>query len=445
MAAWRSTRVQASGQWRAIPILLSAVLIALLAPGVSPSSLAQPPRRDPPKRITVWFHGGLGQALDAMRLTFRDFEAEQDHRYIVDLTLVPEGSYADVVRVAGRSGDLPCLLALDAPLVPHFAWLGYLQPIDRFLTPALRKDLLPSILAESTYQHRLYALGIYDSGLAIFGNRRHLRAAGVRQATVDRPWTAAEFETAMEKLTALRDVDYALDLKMNYGRGEFFTYAFSPILQSSGGDLIDRRSYQSARRVLDGPESVMAMKRLQRWFRKGWATLHPTDDTDFVHGKASLSWAGHWTYHAYEQALGDDLLLLPMPDFGHGPKTGIGTWVFTIARTCQDPDAAWALLRYSLRRDQMLRWADLNPGIPSRKSVLAASPLHKPGGRLYLYVEQLQRGWPVPRPNTPAYPAISGAFSRALDDIVHGADVQATLTRAADQIDRDIAAHKGYQ
>ena len=63
MAAWRSTQVQASGQWRAIPILLSAVLIALLAPGASPSSLAQPSRRDPPKRITVWFHGGLGQAF----------------------------------------------------------------------------------------------------------------------------------------------------------------------------------------------------------------------------------------------------------------------------------------------------------------------------------------------------------------------------------------------
>src|SRR5262249_31122022 len=155
-----------------------------------------------------------------------------------DLTLVPEGTYADVVRVAGRTGDLPCLLALDGPTVPYFAWLGYLQPIDQFVTPALRKDLLPSILAESTYQNRLYGLGIYESGLAIFANRRHLRAAGVRQATVDRPWTAAEFETALEKLAALPDVAHALDLKLNYGRGEFFTYAFSPLLQSAGGDLI---------------------------------------------------------------------------------------------------------------------------------------------------------------------------------------------------------------
>jgi multiple sugar transport system substrate-binding protein len=443
MAAWRRTQVQASVQWRAIWILLSAVLIALLAPGASPSSLAQP-RDKPTKHITVWFHAGLGQALDAMRLTFRDFEADQD-RYTVDLSLVPEGTYVDAVRVAGASGDLPCLLALDAPTVPHFAWLGYLQPIDKFVTPALRNDLLPSILEQGTYQNRLYALGIYNAGLAIFGNRRHLHAAGVPLATVAHPWTIAEFEAALAKLKAVPGVEHPLDLKINYGRGEFFTFAFSPILQSAGGDLIDRRSYQTARNVLDSPESVAAMTHFQRWFRRGWADLRPANDDAFVSGKASLSWAGHWTYRRYEQALGDDLVLLPMPDFGRGPKTATGTWAFTIARSCQDPEGAWALLRYSLRREKMLRWTDMHPGIPARKSVLAEAPLYKPGGRLHLYLEQMQHGWPVPRPRTPAYPAISIVFAHAVDDIVHGADVHATLSRAVDQIDRDIAAHNGYQ
>ena len=44
----------------------------------------------------------------------------------------------------------------------------------------------------------------------------------------------------MEKLQALPEVEYAIDLKMNYGAGEGFTYGFSPIVQSFGGDLIDR-------------------------------------------------------------------------------------------------------------------------------------------------------------------------------------------------------------
>ena len=34
---------------------------------------------------------------------------------------------------------------------------------------------------------------------------------------------------ALEKLQALDEVEYAIDFKMNYGAGEWFTYGFSPI------------------------------------------------------------------------------------------------------------------------------------------------------------------------------------------------------------------------
>jgi multiple sugar transport system substrate-binding protein len=394
--------------------------------------------------VTVWFNAGLGRALKAMELNIQDFHAAQQ-TYAVDLTIVPEGTYADTIRVAGKTGDLPCLLLLDGPMVSHFAWQGYLQPLDRFVSSELRNDLLPSIITQGTYHHHLYALGAYDSGLAIFGNRKYLRAAGVRIPTVERPWSAREFEAALEKLSALPGVSYALDLKINYGRGEFFTFAFSPILQSSGGDLIDRRTYQSAKGVLDGPQSVAAMQRFQSWFQKGWANPHPTNDDEFTSGKAALSWVGHWSYTRYASALGDDLVLLPMPDFGHGPKTGLGAWAFSISNSCRDPAGAWDLLRYTLRRDKILRWTALHTGVPARKSALAESPLHRPGGALNLYVQQAQRGWPVSRPITPAYAAITAAFAEAVDDIIKGANVQQELTKAADKIDQDIRAHLGYR
>lgn len=446
MAAGWSTRVDTRTRGRALRIALPVALLLLSSPLAARQPAAAPAhavRSAALKHISLWFNAGLGQALTAMQLNIKEFQA--DDRYAVDLTLVPEGAYADAIRVAGKTGDLPCLLLLDGPTVAHFAWLGYLQPLDRFVSQALRDDLLPSILEQGTYQKRLYALGVYDSGLAIFGNRRHLRAAGVRIATVERPWTGGEFDAVLEKLGAQPGVAHALDMKINYGRGEFFTYAFSPIVQSAGGDLIDRRTYQSAAGVLDGPAAIAAMTRFQRWFQKGWADPRPADDNEFASGRAALSWVGHWAYARYAKALGDDLLLLPMPDFGRGPKTGLGAWAFSIASSCQDPAGAWALLRYSLRRDKMLRWTDLHAGVPARKSALAQSPLHKPGGRLHLYVEQAQRGWPVPRPITPAYAAISVAFSDAVDDIIKGADVHATLTRAAERIDRDIAAHRGYR
>jgi multiple sugar transport system substrate-binding protein len=50
----------------------------------------------------------------------------------------------------------------------------------------------------------------------------------------------------------------------------------------------------------------------------------------------------------------------------------------------------------------------------------------------------------VPRPRTPAYPAITDVFQRAFQDVRNGADVRATLDRAARTIDQDLRDNKGY-
>lgn len=393
--------------------------------------------------VTVWFNAGVGNALKAMEINVQDFQKDQAS-YQVEMTLVPEGSYTDRILAAGKTGDLPCLLFFDGPMVSNLAWLGYLQPIDRFVSKKLKTDFLPSIIDQGTYQGKLYTLGIYDSGLALYANRKYLQAAGLRVPSVEHPWNLAEFEAALEKLAAVPGVQYPLDMKINYGRGEFFTFGFSPILQSFGGDLIERRTFQSAKGVLDGAPSVAAMQRFQSWFQKGWANPKPVGDTDFPSGKAALSWAGHWIYSKYADALGNDLVVIPMPDFGKGPKTGLGTWNFGISSSCKNPRASWALLEYMLQPDKIVRWTGMHPGVPARKSALAHSKLYGPGGPLNLYVQQIEKGWAVPRPPTPAYGAITKAFAEAVDNIIQGADVQTELTRAAAKIDQDIQAHHGY-
>lgn len=455
MATTRLEQARTQTRRRSVLLVLPALWIAAVPRGgpplprvttpSQPAAVVAPPQsaRPAPQVVSVWFNGRLRQALEAMELNIRDFHAAQPN-YRVQMTIVPEGAYHSAIRAAGLSGDLPCLLLLDGPMVPYFAWLGYLQPIDRFVSKGLADDILPSVIAQGTYRGRLYALGVHDSGLAIYGNLRYLKAAGVRIPVVERPWSLTEFEAALAKLDDLPGVEPALDMKINYGRGEFYTYAFAPILQSFGGDLIARPALQSARGVLDGPKSVAAMTRFQSWLRKGWVNPRPTDDNDFVSRKAALSWVGHWTYRSYAEALGSDLVLLPMPDFGHGPRTGMGAWTFAVCNSCRNPSGAGALLTFILRPEKIVRWTNLHPGVPARKSALAKSPLYRPGGPLHLYLQQIERGWAVARPRTPAYPVITEAFAEAADDIIKGADVQAALTKAAEKVDQDIRAHQGY-
>jgi multiple sugar transport system substrate-binding protein len=444
-------------RWRNRALAI-ALLVELLASGASaaqsptdrPMVAADPepglakPGAIHPQRISVWTHSvSSTYEFVPLRESVEQFNQSQS-AYRVELYPSIYRVYEERVQSGAASGILPCLLELDGPFLAGWVWSGYLQPLDRFVSPALLKDLLPSVVAQGTYDGHLYSLGQFDSGLALWGNARHLRAAGVRVPTVKAPWSLAEFEQVLSRLTALPDVDYALNLALYDHNSEFLSYAFAPIVQGFGGDLIDRRTFGSAHGVLDGPGAVAAMQHLQQWLRSGWTRDVVDRTTDFEEGKAALSWVGHWKYVAYKEALGKDLVLLPLPDFGHGVKTGLGSWSWGVTSTCQSPGGAWAFLSYLLSPEQVLRKTAVNGAVPSRRSVIARSPLYSTVGPLRIYAQQLAAGFGVPRPQTPGYGAIRQAFSEAVRRIIAGGDPQAELTRAAARIDEDITQHRGY-
>jgi len=62
-----------------------------------------------------------------------------------------------------------------------------------------------------------------------------------------------------------------------------------------------------------------------------------------------------------------------------------------------------------------------------------------------MYVQQLQDGIARPRPQTPAYPAITAAFSAAILKIAQGMDVRQAVNTAVRQIDRNLAANRYYK
>lgn len=417
---------------------------------------------DNAKTISLWTHSDLtiGEH-DVLEASAARYNAGR-HSHRIEIQPFSENVYDGQVNKAAAEGSLPCLLEADGPFLYSLAWRGYLQPIGQFLPKPLLDDVLPSILAQGSYEGRLYSLGQFDSGLALWGNRRLLNNAGVRIPTLKAPWTLAEFEQVLDKLSKLPGVDSAIEMGTNIGSGEFYSYAFSPILQGFGGDLIERSHYRSAKGMIDGPQSVTAMSHFQQWFKKGWArpdavltevngqrkvVLARSEQlaTDyFVNSKAALSWMGHWRYRGYSQKLGNDLMLLPMPDFGQGIKTGMGSWSYAISSACSDPAAAADFLGFLMSEQEIKRMTDVNGAVPARRSVLAKSPLYGERGPLRLYMEQLNAGLAVPRPPTPAYSTISKAFSNAVVAIIAGADVQTELSRAAARIDQDIAENLGY-
>ncbi len=364
----------------------------------------------------------------------------------VELVDLGEAGYEDFIVAAAASNDLPDIIDMDGPFLYNFAWNGFVQPLGNCVPDGKLADFLPSIVEQGMYNDELYSLGSFDSGMGIWAKRSVLEGVGARiPETSEDAWSVDEFSQILNDLQA-SGIESPLDIKWWYGAGEWRPYGFATIVQSAGGDIIDRSDFQSAEGQLNGPEAVAAMTSFQEWAQAGLIDLDAVDDNNFIEGDVPLSWVGHWMYGSYKDALGDDLALVPLPDFGQGSKAGMGSWNWAMSSVAADPDAVWAFIDFVTSPEQVKVIADAESAVPSLKSVLDADPTFQPGGDRYLYVLNLEAAPDIalPRPATPAYGAIRNAFSDALADIVTGADVQATLDKAVEEIDADIEANEGY-
>ena len=418
--------------------MLAITLCCFLIEGCSTNS----EQTTGPLKVSVWFHTGRPTEQQVMADQVARFNASQ-RDIAIALTMIPEGDYNTQVQAAAADGKLPDLLDLDGPFLANYAWRGHLASLDDILPDELKNDLLPSIISQGTYNGKLYAVGTFDSGLGLYGNRELLEVikARIPQKT-EEAWSAAEFQKILRNLAAKDPDGMVLDLRMDYS-GEWYSYAFSPVIQSAGGDLINRANYQSAEGILNGQQAITAMQEIQSWFTEGYVTPN-TDANSFTDGRVALSWCGHWEFPRYQKALGTKLVLMPLPNLGKGSKTGMGSWCWAITQKSKYKKEAMAFLKFLLKKDEVLAMSKANGAVPATYSAIAESDLYGPKGMLNLFVRQLQES-AVPRPVTPAYPVITSAFQEAFLDIKNGANVKTILDKAVEIIDEDIRDNEGYR
>ena len=420
---------------RVSSLVAIAVISGLALTGCSSSS-----ENAEPTKVTMWSHAaGNEQEIATVEEAIADFNKSQSD-YKVVLEKFPQESYNDSIAAAATSDTLPCIVDVDGPIMPNWAWAGYMQPIT--IDSALEDSLLPG--AKGYYNGELYAAGAWDAALGILTRASYLEAIGARIPTVDSPWTQAEFNKVLADLDASGDFDYAIDWG-NGWTGEWFPYAYSPLLQSFGGDLIDRTTYESADGVVNGTDAVAFGEWFQGTFNKGYANKKQTGDrTEFVNGTIAIQWNGNWAVKDAYDKYGDDLLILPPVDFGNGPKIGSSSWQFGVSSSCTEVEGATKFIEYILQDKYIVAFANRIGLIPATAAASAEVPNYAPGGPFATFVD-FSNNFSVKRPETPAYLFISTTFEKALADIINGADVQRALDTAADAIDGDLADNNYYK
>ena len=418
-----------------------------------------------PLTLDMTMHTGSNPGAELA--TVEAFNAGPGAELGITINVIPIGeeAYETSITSAAAAGEMPDLVDMDGPTLYPFAFNGLLRPITSCADEEKLGTFLNSIIEQGTYNDELYSLGSFESGMGLWAHQGMLEEVGARIPTgIDDAWTAEEFDQVLRDLQAAGyGANGPLDIKWHYGAGEWRAYGFAPMIQSAGGDLIDRSTMESSSGVINGPETVGAMTQFQTWVNDGLIDLIAEDDNNFTVGpdgepntgdETPVSWVGHWMHSLYSENV-DDLILLPLPDFGKGSKGGMGSWNWAVSSGADgvpnsgdevDLDAAWAFVDFATQPESIERFVNGYGAVPPTTD-LTGFPGFEEGGDRALYIDylknahsdpSLQQAGSMARPATAAYLYIRDRWSEAFADIVAGADVQSTLDDIAMMIDQEI-------
>ncbi|MCI8517501.1 MAG: extracellular solute-binding protein [Hungatella sp.] len=394
------------------------------------------------KEIKIWISSGAED--DIYREMFREIEGG------LGLTVKDEYYSKDELdskmQVSGIAGDMPDVIVADYLLLPNYVDAEMIAPIDQYLPADIKSDMLPSVVDEATYNGNMYAVAQFDGGLAMWANKSMLDAAGVTDipTSYKDAWTKEEFEDVLAKLKA-SGVEYPLYVRQNNPSTMYYTYF--PIIKSFGGDYAHRDTLLTEG-ALNGEGTKNALEYLKWMIDQGYVNATcDYDDAFETRQESAIALLGHWKYTAYAAGIGEDnIVCIPIPDFGGGVYTCSGSTVWAMTTGAVDNDnaaAAWAVMEQVMEPDYIKKVVEVNAAIPSRKSVLDSSPDYQEGGKFYLYREQLEGGISYLRPFTSAHMTIYAQMKSVYGDIFAGADPSASLDSAAEAID-EIIVENGW-
>lgn len=117
--------------------------------------------------LSMWYHGAGNEAESAaLNMIIDDFNASQSE-YTVVVESFPQESYNDSVVAAALAGNLPDILDVDGPVMPNWAWAGYLQPLN--IDEAVIENFLDG--PQGYWDGQLYSIGFWDAAVLWHSHR----------------------------------------------------------------------------------------------------------------------------------------------------------------------------------------------------------------------------------------------------------------------------------
>jgi fructooligosaccharide transport system substrate-binding protein len=384
--------------------------------------------------LDMWIHQSGEDETNYNLERIEEFnEAHEDEIHINVEVVMDDGgsSYNDSLNAALVAGNLPDVLALDGPFVASYAEADIIAPVSEYISEEDRADFVDSIIEQGTYNGELYSLGAMESSVVLYYNKEIFEAEGIEApTTIEDAWTWDEFMAVAKQLTT--EDRFGLNLFMNYGVGEWYTYMGAPFVWSNGGALISEDG-TTVDGYLNGPESVEAFEYVKSLFEEGVVTLTPSE-TQFEEGKAAMALGGPWIAVSAESA-DLDYGMMPYP-YSDVPKSPSGSMAYAISSQAEHPEAAYKVMQWMTNEESTIGLSRVTGMPPARKSAFDSMESYNELPKKVMRDQVVNTAHA--RPTTPAYPVLTDAFAQALHAAALGEDPKEVLDQQVQRVEREL-------
>ena len=353
------------------------------------------------------------------------------------------GDLRSRLTLAVARGETSDISLVDSVWVAEFAERGYLEPFeeaDPAVAAAVRADLVPPLVAQSTFRGQLFALPAEADFAVLWYRRDWFAAEGVAPPATWREWLAALAHFGQGAVRRRHAAGpFPLAFAGGAEAGEATTFQLLAVLWSAGAEVIADREV-----ALASPEARQAVAfvadLVQRHGHAGLDVVTAAANGSalaFASGSVAMALGG--TYEASliravtgwdEAEFGGRVGFVPVPAGPHGaPATVLGGLSHVIYRQSRNPALAAALLRRSTEPALLVeaaRRAAQNPATRSATAALEAEtdPFLHATAALFPFA---RARWPIPE-----YARVSAQIARMFERAIVGeATPEAAVAEAA--------------
>jgi multiple sugar transport system substrate-binding protein len=407
-------------------MLVAGGAVAFLGHGRSTQAVAQDKIR-----LSQWYHEyGEPGTEQAVQKYAQDYMASPEGQGVEIEVVWNKGDYNAVLSAALLTDDGPDVFELNVPTLDQVKQ-NQIVPLDDLYTPEIKADFNPTNLAAGTIDGKIYYVKMVDDTGALYYKKSLLEEAGISP-----PTTIDELISATKTLGSGRTK--GLFVGNDGGIG-----ALGGLSVYSAGAQFLTEDNKPAFNTPEVAASIAKIKELNDTgaLLQGFTTDYWQPDA-FIQGACAMQWTGLWAFPAINEAVGDDLGVLPWPSAGGAsgtPSTFFGGWGQSVNGKRPNVDAAKAFVKWlwidntAIQQDWNLSYGFHVP--PRNSAAKSATQLQSgPAAEIVGFLRDYGKT------TTPYWTAAMGtAFGDAVTNIVrNGADPVAELTTAEATVQAEL-------